>query len=77
MVILKQGKENCIRKAKLMEAFKTLYSETTVNSWNKKDVETIIELVENFIKEVPIYVLSCLPNQEAVDLLKKEIERGE
>ena len=60
-----------------MEAFKTLYSETTVNSWNKKDVETIIELVENFIKEVPIYVLSCLPNQEAVDLLKKEIERGE
>ena len=77
VVILKQGKENCIRKAKLMEAFKTLYSETTVNSWNKKDVETIIELVENFIKEVPIYVLSCLPNQEAVDLLKKEIERGE
>lgn len=77
VVILKQGKENCIRKAKPMEAFKTLYSETTVNSWNKKDVETIIELVENFIKEVPIYVLSCLPNQEAVDLLKKEIERGE
>lgn len=76
VVILKQGKENCIRKAKSMEAFKALYSETTVNSWNKKDVETIIELVENFIKEVPIYVLSCLPNQEAVDLLKKEIERG-
>lgn len=77
VVILKQGKENCIRKAKSIEAFRALYSETTVNSWNKKDVETIIELVENFIKEVPIYVLSCLPNQEAVDLLKKEIERGE
>ena len=77
VVILKQGKENCIRKAKPMEAFKALYSEITVNSWNKKDVETIIELVENFIKEVPIYVLSCLPNKGAVDLLKKEIERGE
>ena len=77
VLILKQGKENCIRKAKSMEAFKALYSETTVNSWNKKDVETIIELVENFIKEVPIYILSCLPNKGAVDLLKKEIERGE
>lgn len=77
MVILKQGKENCIRKAKPMEAFKALYSEITVNSWNKNDVETIIKLVETFIKEVPIYILSCLPNKEAVDLLKKEIERGE
>lgn len=77
VVILKQGKENCIRKAKPMEAFKALYSEITVNSWNKNDVETIIKLVETFIKEVPIYVLSCLPNKEAVDLLKKEIERGE
>lgn len=77
VVILKKGKENCIRKAKTMEAFKSLYSEITVNSWNKKDVETIIELVENFIKEVPIYVLSCLPDKGAVDLLKKEIERGE
>ena len=77
VVILKQGKENCIRKAKPMEAFKALYSEITVNSWNKNDVETIIKLVETFIKEVPIYVLSCLPNKEAVYLLKKEIERGE
>ena len=77
VVILKQGKENCIRKVKPMEAFKALYSEITVNSWNKNDVETIIKLVETFIKEVPIYVLSCLPNKEAVYLLKKEIERGE
>ncbi len=77
VVILRQGNENNLRELNELEAFKALYSETTVNTWNKSDVETTIGLIESFIKEVPIYMLSCLPNKDAVDLLKKEIERGE
>lgn len=77
VVILRQSNENSIKKLKPVEAFKLIYSETTVNTWNKEYINNIIELIELFIVDIPIYMLNCLPDKSAVDILKKELERSE
>lgn len=74
VIILRKSNENFIRRLNVLEAFKFIYSETTVNTWNKGYINTIVELINEFIQEVPIYMLSCLPDTSAVDILKEELE---
>lgn len=74
IVILRQAKKNYIRKLSKAEGFKYIYSETTMNSWNKDYVNTIINLIMDMLEKVDVYMLSCRPDKEAVELLKEKIE---
>lgn len=74
IVILRQGKENKIEKISLSEAFKKIYSEITINTWDKDFVEKAVDLTLDLVNQVPIYLLTCLPNEDAVKLLKEKIE---
>ena len=76
VVILKQAKNNKIRKLSPLEAFKYIYSQTTVNDWNKEYINTIINLIEEFVKEISVFMLECKPDNTAVQLLKETL-RGE
>lgn len=76
VVVLKQAKNNNIRKLSPLEAFKYIYSQTTVNDWNKEYINTIINLIEEFVKEIPVFMLECKPDNTAVQLLKETL-RGE
>ena len=76
IVILRQSKENSIKKLNKLEAFRYIYSETTINSWHKGYINTIINLIEEFVKEIPIFMLECKPDNTAVQLLKETL-RGE
>lgn len=74
IIILRQGKKNGIRKATKMEAFKYLYSETTVNIWDEEFINRTSNIIEGLINEVPIYMYYCLPDKSAVDKLKGVLE---
>lgn len=76
VVVLKQAKNNKIRKLGPLEAFKYIYSQTTINDWNKEYINTIINLIEEFVKEIPVFMLECKPDNTAVQLLKETL-RGE
>ena len=41
----KLTKENSIKKLSTLEGFKYIYSETTINSWNRDFINTIINLI--------------------------------
>ena len=73
VIVLRQGKENKIRRLRNIEAFKYLYSETMVNTWNKDFVNGISDIITELISEVPVYMMYCLPNESAVNLLKEEL----
>lgn len=73
IIVLRQGKENKIRRLRNIEAFKYLYSETMVNTWNKDFVNGISDIITELISEVPVYMMHCLPNESAVNLLKEEL----
>lgn len=73
--ILKQASENSVRRLGI-EAFKALYSQCIVNTWNRSFMEQITELLSGLLELVPIYELACRPDQEAVELAYQTIFEG-
>ena len=74
--ILKQASENSVRRLGI-EAFKALYSQCIVNTWDRSFMEQITELLTGLLEAVPIYELSCRPDREAVELAYHTLfERG-
>ncbi len=50
------------------DAFKPLFSQTIVNSWDSDFMLKITELFAQLLEQVPVYRLYCRPDQEAVEL---------
>lgn len=69
IVVLKQAKENSVRRLSKIEAFKILLGQVAINRWNKKDMELAMTLIEELIEKVPVVTLSCRPDKEATDVL--------
>lgn len=57
-----------------MQAFKWIYSETVVRSWDEAFRNIITELLTDLAVSVPVWMLHCLPDYGAVKILKKELE---
>lgn len=73
IVMLAQA-ENCsIRKLSGAEAFRSVFAQTTVESWDPESVEAVCDLSEQLITDIPVYKLSCTPDKNAVDLLKETL----
>lgn len=73
IVILRQAKENRIRRLAPSEAWKALYSETTAHIWDKAFISRTLTLLEALASQVPVYMLECLPDKGAVDLARDTI----
>ena len=76
IVILAQGKQNKISRINKTEAFLHLYSETTIHQWDKSYVEKASALLLDIIEKVPVYMLTCLPDKGAADLLHTTLIDG-
>ena len=73
IVMLKQAKECTIRKLRTTEAFRSIYREVTIHPWDKAFVLTAGDLVQKLVLEIPVYELSCTPDERAVELLKNTL----
>ena len=73
--MLRKNDRNELRRLRPAEAFKWIYSETVVRSWEDSYRETIIDLLTDLSMSVPVWMLACLPDRGAVEILKKELER--
>lgn len=69
VVMLEQGTECRIHQLGKAEAFRRLYEELIINSWNSAYVERIVNLIEDFIMKVPVYYMRTTKNKEAVMVL--------
>ena len=54
-----------------------MFAGTTVSSWDRDCVLRACQLTETLIAEIPVYQLSCTPDQSAVEILRAELEREE
>lgn len=77
IVVLRQGNENYIRKLSKIEAYKKIISEVTVNIWDKNSVLKVSDIVEDIINNIEIIELTCLPNVDAVILLRDYLKLNE
>lgn len=73
VVILRQAKENRIRRLRGAEAIRYLYPEVTVHHWDREFVDQILNLLTELTAAVPVYLLECLPDRDAVELVKQTV----
>jgi len=73
IVVIEQGPDNVIRRLHGREAFLPLFRETLMNTWNKEYMEKMTDLLMDAACQIPVYHLSCRPDQDAVNTVKNEI----
>lgn len=76
IVLLDQEEKCSIRKLEKAEAFRKIFSNLTIASWNSGSIGKACDLVEQLVERIPVYEMRCTPDKRAVDLLKQTIEEG-
>ena len=69
VVMLSQGKTDVVTKLSPMKAFSQMYSQVTINRWNAAANVRCMDLLETFVREIPIWHLSCTISENAVNTL--------
>jgi len=71
LIILKQAPYNKLTKMSPIEAAKGVISEAMMPYWEENLLNISLELVEKFITDIPVYMLECLPDKGAVEIVKE------
>ena len=75
IVTLSQGPENEITRLTPMEAVRRLLPEFTIHRWDGDFVSRAMSLLLQLVQQVPVYHLSCRPDEGAVRLLHDTIKK--
>lgn len=75
IVVLEQAKENSVEKLDILQAFNHMMQNITAPTWEKKLLNKAMDCLEDMVNEIPVYKLKCTPDIEAVEVLKKEINK--
>ena len=75
VVYLEQAKNTSIRKLRGVEAFRKIWEGVSVNTWDKLDVSAVSDVVTKLVLNVPVYLLSCTPDESAVIAVKNELSK--
>lgn len=70
IVYLAQAPETTIRKLRGFEAFRRVWEGVSVNTWDREDVAMVSEAAQKTVQTVPVYYLSCTPDESAVIALE-------
>lgn len=73
IVVLSQGQDNRVERLSAPEAFRKLYKESTVFSWDSEFAYGITLLLGDLVTSVPVFHLTCTPAIDAVTVLEEEL----
>ncbi len=74
IVMLKQAEQCSLRNLGSAEGFRKVFSGLTVNSWDMEFVSFAADYAETIAMQIPIYELSCTPDENAVKILENELK---
>ena len=72
IIMLRQAKYNHIERLMGAEAFRTLFPRFLILPLDEY-TDYLYGMIEKVVMEIPIYLLSCRPDQDAVDLVKETV----
>lgn len=75
IIVLSQGEKNVVTRLDITTAFRKLYSEITVNTWNSCYMNRVIDMLIELCQDVPVYQFVCTPDEAAVQILKEKLKR--
>ena len=73
---LKQGEENAIRRVSNIEAISMIISQTHRRFKSTDGLDKMLDLVDQLVREIPIYELTNRPEPEAARLSYETMRRG-
>lgn len=74
LVVLRRGETNEAHRISALEAFHQVFAHVLYPSWDKALAEKMMDLLESFLRDVPIFLLSCRPDAESVDVLHAALD---
>lgn len=75
IVYLEQAPQTTIRKLRGYEAFSKIWEGVSVNTWDRKDMELVSAVVQKAAAEIPMFHLSCTPDESAVIALEEALRK--
>lgn len=73
LVILKQASENSIRELKDFEKVQKTSDNVIYPTWLENGMELCLETLDHLLTKIPVYELSCRPDEDAVKLTEETI----
>ena len=74
VVYLSQAPQTTIQKLRGIHAFYKIWEGVSVNTWDRKDVERVSEVVQKIAADIPVYHLACTPDETAVIALEEALK---
>lgn len=75
IVVLEQGEENAVRRLDPLDALTHLLPNVIAPKWEAALYGKALDRLDEIIPEIPIYLLRCRPDAEAMLTLKTEMDR--
>ena len=76
IVVLKQTAENRITRLQGSQVLKYLYPELSLHRWDPEFIQKSTALLADLIQSVPAFLLECVPEESAVQLLHHTLLKG-
>lgn len=73
LLVLSQSKNNYLKKLSVSEIMEQLFPHVFFPSWNELCADQIIRSLDSMINHIPVYHLSCRPDEAAVELVCRSI----
>lgn len=73
MVVLKQAKENSIRELVGFEKVSEVSNHVFYPQWLENGMELCLETLDHLLTAIPVYELSCRPDEDAVRMTEETI----
>lgn len=69
--VISQGKNNTVKRMLPSKAFSAIISQSFLPYWDKNLAEDGIRIVDEFIRDVPVFSFECTPDENAVRAVKE------
>lgn len=73
LIVLKQASENSIRELKNFEKVQSVSDNIIYPTWLENGMELCLETLDHLLTALPVYELSCRPDEDAVRLTEDKI----
>lgn len=64
-----QASENSLQRLRASEAFRLLWAQTLVNSWDPAFVSKLTDIYSDLLSQIPVWRLNCRTDEKAVELV--------
>lgn len=73
IVVLEQSPENSVRRLRPREILPHIMPQLVLDTWDPDSTSAAAELVLDLIPRIPFYLLSCTPDEHAVQCLEQQL----